>query len=593
MTTKRDKLLRFGKTLLSKLYFSLKRFPETLLMCAATVTVLIILNHGKPGAGVESGELLQRLAATLALGIPLSLCLKVFLERVSNLKAALRGMTYIVAAAGLVLYHFYLLRDFGMISISRYIATSLALYLAFVFIPYFYRKQNHELYVIRIFISLAVTYLFAGVLFGGLAAMLATINYLFSANIPGDLYSDIWLIIGGIFAPAFFLADIPRDDRELSVKSYPKVIGILLSHIVMPLILAYCAILYVYFIRILVTRQWPEVMVSHLVLWYAIFSALVIFCAFPLRPSNQWIKTFISLFPKLILPLLGLMFVAMGIRVSAYGITENRYFVLAAGLWVTGAMLYLIISKRPRNVFLPASLALVSVLAVYGPWSSYSISIRSQNHRLEKIAAAHDMIRNGRIVKSDAVLPEESRAEISSIITYFDRYHGMEQLRALPAEFGTDEMETVFGFPLYEYTYPGRDKIYFSYMLDEEKAIWDIAGFNYYMQFTYRDTHYQENGFEVIYMPESNELEITLQDQPSYTRNVAAIAAKLHRGNAEKIERDILTKEEMTFVERQGDLRLLYIFRAIGGWEEKATGELVIEYLEFNLFIDLDEEGAP
>jgi len=58
----------------------------------------------------------------------------------------------------------------------------------------------------------------------------------------------------------------------------------------------------------------------------------------------------------LILPLLAMMFIAMGIRINAYGITENRYFVLAAGLWVTGSMLYLIISKEPRNVYLPASL---------------------------------------------------------------------------------------------------------------------------------------------------------------------------------------------------------------------------------------------
>ena len=61
MTTKRERLLMFGKTLLAKLFSSLKRFPETLLICAATVTVLIILNHGNLGAGMESSESLRRL----------------------------------------------------------------------------------------------------------------------------------------------------------------------------------------------------------------------------------------------------------------------------------------------------------------------------------------------------------------------------------------------------------------------------------------------------------------------------------------------------------------------------------------------------
>ena len=124
-------------------------------------------------------------------------------------------------------------------------------------------------------------------------------------------------------------------------------------------------------------------------------------------------------------------------------------------------MLYLIISKRPRNVFLPASLALVAALSVCGPWSSYSVSVLSQNRRFERIAAEHNLIQDGKIVKPAAGLPEITRREISSIILYFDRYHGVDRLRALPDGFKTDQMETLFGFPLYEYEFPGNREVYF------------------------------------------------------------------------------------------------------------------------------------
>lgn len=589
MTTKRERLLMFGKTLLAKLFSSLQRFPETLLMCAATVTVLIFLVHGKPGTGMEFGESLERLAAVLALGIPLSLCIKVFFERASFLKIPLRILIYIAAAAGLALYYFFLLKDFGMVSMSRYVAVSLALYLAFTFIPYFYRRQNYELYVIKLFISFLITYLFASILYGGLSAILATINYLFSANISEKIYIDIWLIVAGIFAPAFFLADIPESDRELEPESYPKVISVLLSYIVMPLILAYCAILYVYFVKILVTRQWPDVMVSHLVLWYAIISTLVIFCIHPLRRSSQWIKTFISYFPKLILPLLGMMFVAMGIRVSAYGITENRYFVLVAGLWVTGSMLYLIFSKRPRNVFLPATLALVAILSVYGPWSSYSVSVCSQNRHFEKIAAEHNLIQDGKIVKPTAGLPEIARREISSIILYFDRYHGLDCLRALPDGFKTDRMEALFGFPLYEYEFPGNREVYFHYALDDKEAYWDISGFDYFMQFSPAGQRYRADDFEVIYSPEDHELEIMLQGEEIYSQNVAEIAIELHRDNIGK-SKELFPKDEMTFIDRRGNLELLYAFKVIGGWEKSASGELHVDFLEFYLFVSPEPE---
>lgn len=585
MTTRRERLVKFGKTLLAKLFSSLQRFPETLLFCAATVTVLIFLVHGKPGTGVEFEESLGRLAAVLALGIPLSLSIKVFFERAKFLKIPLKILIYAAAAAGLTLYYFFLLQDFSMVSLSRYVAISLALYLAFTFIPYFYRRQNYELYVIRLFISFLITYLFAAILFGGLSAILATINHLFSAGISEKIYIDIWLIVAGIFAPAFFLADIPKGDREVEPESYPRVISVLLSYIVMPLILAYCAILYVYFVKILVTRQWPEVMVSHLVLWYAITSTLVIFCIHPLRRANRWIKTFISYFPILILPLLGMMFAAMGIRVAAYGITENRYFVLATGLWVTGSMLYLIFARKPRNVFLPASLALVAVLAVCGPWSSYSVSALSQNRRFEKIAAEYNLIQDGKITKSAADLPRTAQSEISSIILYFDRHHGLDRLRALPDGFETDRMEALFGFPLYpEYEFPSDGEIYFHYTLDDKEAYWDISDFDYFMQFSPAGQRYLADNFEVIYSPEDHELKIMLQDKEVYSQNAAEIAIKLHRDNAGK-SKELLPKDEMTFIDRRGDLNLLYIFKVIGGWEKSATGEVRVDFLDFYLFV--------
>ena len=44
-------------------------------------------------------------------------------------------------------------------------------------------------------------------------------------------------------------------------------------------------------------------MVSHLVLWYAILATLVIFCLYPLRRANQWIRATTTIVPWLILPL--------------------------------------------------------------------------------------------------------------------------------------------------------------------------------------------------------------------------------------------------------------------------------------------------
>jgi len=589
MASKLERIIKWCRTMLAKLYSSLRRFPETLLMCAATVTVLIILNHGQSIWGVQHGEYLARLAAVLALGVPLSLCIKVFFERVKSLRIVFKVLIYAAAAAGLVLYYIFLLPELNMVSGSRYVAISLALYLAFTFIPYFYRRQNYELYVIRLFISFLVTYLFAAILFGGLSAILGTINFLFSADIPYQVFFDIWLIVAGIFAPAFFLADIPAADEEVETESYPQVISVLLSYIVVPLILAYSAILYAYLVRILVTRQWPEVMVSHLVLWYALISTLVLFCVYPLRQGNRWIKAFTSFFPILILPLLGLMFTAMGVRIAVYGVTENRYFVLAAGLWVAGSMLYLVLSKKPRNVFLPASLALVAILSVCGPWSSYSVSVLSQNRHFERIAAEYNLIQDGKIVKPAAPLPEDVQKEISSIILYFDRHHGLEQLRALPHGFKADQMEELFGFPLYPTPdYPGGGS-YFHHALDEAEACLDISGYDYFMQFSPTGQRFNAGEYEVAYDPKKHELAILRQEETVYSQNVSEIARNLHRNNFGQ-GRELYPKDEMSYLDGAEDLELLYVFIQFGGWENMDAGEINIEYMTFYLFVKMGSE---
>ena len=72
MASKLERIIKWCRTMLAKLYSSLRRFPETLLMCAATVTAHLILNHGQSIWGVQHGEYLARLAAVLALGVPLS-----------------------------------------------------------------------------------------------------------------------------------------------------------------------------------------------------------------------------------------------------------------------------------------------------------------------------------------------------------------------------------------------------------------------------------------------------------------------------------------------------------------------------------------
>ena len=583
----KGKIAALLKTVMTKLSSSLKRFPETIALAASVVSVLIYVNHMQSELSNETLETLQRIAMILALGIPVSLCIKTLFERMPTRNALPRVLAYIGAAGGLVFYYLYLLQDFEMVTVTRYIALNFALYLAFTFIPYFYRRENYELYVIKLFTSFFITFLYSAVLFLGLAAMLFTVDALFALKLSEKLYFDIWLIAAGVFAPTYFLADIPQHREEVSPEYYPKVLKVLLLYIVMPLIIAYSAILYVYFAKILITRQWPDGMVSHLVLWYSFISILVLFFVYQLRRTNQWAGVFVSHFPKLIIPLLAMMFVSMGIRIKAYGITENRYFVLAAGLWVTAGYLYHILRKDVRNIFLPVALALVAVLAVTGPWSAYNISRLSQNSRFEGILEKYQMIDNGNIVKAAGDLADEDKREISAIIRYFNSYHSLDDLKYLPEGFSVENMEELFGFE-YDYgRWPSDQRDYFYYHMAENKNLLDIGDFDYFADFSvYRQPDLVGAGgpLSVSYLHETGEFKIFKEGREVYSAILPDIASELCGALDEEAE---LTADEMSYRDAAENLEVLYVFRNINGWKDTLSGRLEVESAEFYVFIKL------
>ncbi len=577
------------KTLMTKLSSSLKRFPGTIALAASVVSVLIYVNHMHSELSNETLETLQRTAMILALGIPVSLCIKTLFERVPAQNTLPRVLAYIGAAAGLVFYYLYLLQDFEMVTVTRYIALSFALYLAFTFIPYFYRRENYELYVIKLFTSFFITFLYSAVLFLGLAAMLFTVDTLFVLKLSEKLYFDIWLIAAGVFAPTYFLADIPRHREEVPPEYYPRVLIALLLYIVMPLIIAYSAILYVYFAKIVITRQWPDGMVSHLVLWYSFISILVLFFVYQLRRPNKWVGVFVSYFPKLVIPLLAMMFVSMGIRIKAYGITENRYFVLAAGLWVTAGYVYHILRKDVRNIFLPVSLALVAVLAVTGPWSAYNVSRLSQNIRFERILEKYQMIDNGGIVKAARGLADEDKREISAIIRYFNSYHSLDDLKYLPEGFTVENMEEIFGFE-YDYgRWPSDEREYFYYHVSVNQNLLDIEDFDYFADFSLymqQDLVGAGEPLSVSYLYETGEFKIFIEGQEVYSANLPDIASELCEPLDEGRE---LTADEMSYRDAAENMDVLYMFRNINGWKDTLSGRVDVESAEFYVFIKMIE----
>lgn len=575
------------KAILEGLYRSVKRFPAALLASTAVAVIAITMNHL---SGYEEQRLLDelgRVAAVAALGFPLFLSIRLLAERNPSITPVFEGGLYTAGAALLTLYYFTLLPNFKMVPATRYIAVTLALYLLFIFLPYLYARVHFELYVIRLFSRFFVTGIYSGILYAGLAALLFASKTLLSVPVPDRLYADTFFLVAGIFTPIFFLAGVPARDDEMEPEKYPKLFKILLLYIVMPILTAYTTILYIYFAKIILTRQWPQGLVSHLVLWYSVVVAVVIFFITPKTEENAWAKGFVFWFPKLILPILATMFVSIGIRIQAYGFTENRYFVVLLGIWSTAVMLYLAFVRQRRNILLPVSLAVIALLGVFGPFNAYRLSINSQNQRFHELLVNYDMLKDNTIVAGKAV-SDTDKSEFSSILDYFSRSHSLQAVKYLPEGFELKDMEKTFGF---SYSYNPRiegQQEYFSYnrsnpdrpiRLEDYEYLFDFRGY-------YGVSEQTEAGLKARYIPEGTKLLLTLDNQTVYERSLGDFADQLQQklGTANQANTPV---EDMTFIDETEQVKVKLIFQNVYGYKDKDSGKVTISSLEYYLLVKL------
>ena len=576
-------LLRSG---LASFFDCLKRFPLPIFFAAATTAILIFVLHKYSFFSRNIPDMLRRITMIFALGIPLFLCIKMVFERRPNVKPIFKILVYIIGIAILALYYFYLLKDFKMVSITRYISVTIALYLGFVFIPYFYKRDNFEMYIIKLSTRFFITTIFSIVLFLGLSAILFAVDKLLLGTISEELYRDIWFCVVGIFAPCFFLAGVPQFEQQFEKTNYPGLLRVLLLYIVMPLIIAYTTILYIYFVKIIVTHQWPIGLVSNLVLWYSVVSTVVLFFISPLITENKWARLFAFWFPKFILPLLIMMFISIGIRVNAYGVTENRYFVILLGTWVTGTLLYFNLAKARRNIILPASLACIALLSVFGPWSSYSISKFSQSKRLEAILFRNEMLYSGIASKPTREIPEVDQVEISQILSYFDTDHQLSDIKYLPIGFKLDKMETLFGFPYQSESYAENNSFY--YNTNNQGKFIDIAGYDYLfnLKFSYSREIQSNNKFNVKFDNQSSELRVLYEGKEIYRKYMSDFGNQLYSKYGINYGEPIST-DEMSFTDENTRLKLKYIFSNIYGIRNPANNSIKVNGLDGCLLLKL------
>ena len=507
------------KNILPDMKKGVERFPLTIL-CGIIVfllSVYVIENSDMKNHNLLSE--IHKMLTLIGLSLPLTAALELIREKYlsDKNKCIIRVLNVVITIIFIIFYRFYYLNGkdkAGILilnNIEKLIATGIIFFLLFLLVPIIGKKDEEEKYFQSVVVDKTVTILYSMVLFLGLTAVFLTVDGLSLIKLKEQIYIEIWLFVVFVFAMIFFASKLKKVDENLEEYEIHKIFRFLIYFIVIPLITIYTGILYIYFGKMLITKSWPQGLVSHLILWYTIFSLFIMIMVTPMTKKDLAAKAFKKYFPFVSVPLLILSIVSISKRISQYGVTELRYFIVLLAIWLIFCMVSSIFKARLSVILI--SLIAVVYISVFSPINNRRITIMSQNKRLERILIKHGLLKDGKLVKNSG-LNENQKYEITDVLNYIlgirDKKDGVRNLYPFGKEDGKpykkiEEFEKEIGIDDSWYKYKYSASEYFTVFVINENMlnnqnnnIEEVKGYEYIIS-GLDGYNFQENSVKEYY----------------------------------------------------------------------------------------------
>ena len=416
---------------------SIKRFPLAMLFVLFLTGFIIYLNHG----GHPDDKLMFFLIFYPATGALLAVALSLLTEDFKNWRIAVPIQVLVHAAWFAVSAYLAQFERFSLPQIIAVSATVFAIGMS-IFLVCFYRKRQEVPFwnfSIRTIVSLFVAVAIGGALTLGLLLLTESLKMLFGFYINNMVYADIWTVCMVLLAPSLFMALIPKGENKYQT-AVPEFSGFakgVVQYLFIPLLLLYMVTLYAYAAKILLQWTLPVGNVSYLVSGSMLLMVLLLYFTYPIQhqEGNKLFKHVTRWLPVAMLPLLALMTVAIGRRLSDYGITVSRLYLLVFNVWCYCVCLWLIFTRNKRIWLIPASFALILFLISVGPQSIANITQRQLKNEARNAFTASGLtqfpLSGEQYEKWLKSVDEKTAASIDSKLDYlqdFYRYDSIEDL---------------------------------------------------------------------------------------------------------------------------------------------------------------------
>ncbi len=485
-----QKIASLINTLKSALKMSWQRYPEALSFAYLFGILAIVRVHNHIDYIFYIAY--ENHMAALMTAVPLALAGVALYEK-KNSSAKFRYLVTGVSVGFVILLCFTLPEELENVDLFRIFVLNVSLYLAFTLIPFWHNDENYNIGVVQLISRTAITLLYSIVLILGAFAILAAVDNLLGISVDSEIYGDMVVAALAFFAPTFLLGDVP-DRYSVKHLSIDPLIKKLHVYVIMPLLLVYSTVLYLYFAKIVFSMTLPRNMIVHLTLWYSLIAILTLFFVSSYRHEFGLSRWFYKWMPRILVLPIGMMLFSLYLRVSQYGVTVKRYFVVALALWVVAVVVYFIIRQQRVYQSIVVAAIVIMLVTMYGPINAFSVSFNSQYSRFVSLLEQNNMLNDNKIVINNNISCADE-SEIIDFISFFNRQNQLDKIAFLPDDFDPyEDTESIFGFAYSRGYYDDSD--YVSFYAHDDLTSENITGYNKFQQISvsnYVDSSDQNN----------------------------------------------------------------------------------------------------
>jgi len=378
-------------------------------------------------------------------------------------------------------YYFLVLAHYeGTVADSlRTLILCIALLLTFLWIPCLRWKSDFNAMFMSFFKAFFTTVFFMGIIYGGVAAVLAAVNQLLF-RLPSNLFGHVGIWIMVFFAPMLLLSLIPvfggtEEDtsQQEHLAKIPPFFRALLSYVLIPLTILYTLVLLAYLFKTLFGGDQQDLL-RPLIMWYCV--AVILLYVLVSGIENKISVLFRLIFPKLMLLIALYQAVTLISKIPSEGLVYSRYFVILFSIYSIAAGILMTLLPLKKNAVLAIVLTGFALVSVTPPVDAFTYSTASQVQLVEQVLNNNGMIKDGAIVP-DANLSENDRTIVISGMEYLYEIKETDRIAGIPADFDYyNDFQDTFGFSPYDV--PVQTGTSYYYSLDTAQPV-GIAGYDH------------------------------------------------------------------------------------------------------------------